>query len=199
MKLFERIADLHIETIHHGLLPLLGPESLGLIYRGIACLVGSGVWIAEDNGKVLGFIAGCIDTRKIFVSVLMNVKLELLFSLHKFTLSRAFFRKLPSVLFYPFCSTKLVFNGQSIDKLPKAELLAMAVSPDSRRQGLGKLLVKTLEREFSCWDITSAYHVKTNLEEMVSNNFYRSIGFEPYGTVRHHDLTLQIYVKKIDI
>jgi ribosomal protein S18 acetylase RimI-like enzyme len=197
LKFFQGIADLHIAEIHHGLLPLLGTDSLGLLYHSIACLQGSGVWIIEDNGRLLGFLAGCADTRRIFLSVLKARGMKLLSYVNKDTLSAVFLRKLPAILRYPFRRINFVSHESSIAGLPKAELLAMAVNPSVRGRGLGKLLVETLEREFLCRGIISAYHVKTNSEEKASNNFYRSLGFQTYGTVHHHDLILNIYVKKL--
>jgi RimJ/RimL family protein N-acetyltransferase len=57
--------------------------------------------------------------------------------------------------------------------------------------------VGALEQGLRDWGMVGAYQVTTNVQEIASNQFYRKLGFEPYGTIKHHDLTLQRYTKQV--
>src|SRR4051812_23305527 len=61
MEVFRRIADLHAQQIHGGVLPLLGQSFLATLYREIAKSKWGTLHQAEQNGRALGFIAGTVD------------------------------------------------------------------------------------------------------------------------------------------
>jgi ribosomal protein S18 acetylase RimI-like enzyme len=106
-------------------------------------------------------------------------------------------RKLPSMFLYPFRVGKESDATKSNEPTTHAELLAIAVDQKAHRRGLGRELVEAFEQGLRDWDVRGAYQVTTNVEETASNQFYRKLGFAPYGTIRHHDLTLQRYTKQV--
>lgn len=192
---FDQIAELHAAEIHHGLLPLLGKEFLSALYRSLCEINQAGVWIALHNNRILGFIAGCANTKNTMASVLSNFGGRLLVAAGRNILSIRLVSKILAVASYPFRHSYRIPASYSV---PEAELLAISVKPESRGMGIGKQLVETLERELSNWGSIQSYHVKTNIDEVGSNAFYSMLGFELAGTVPHHDLQLQIYIKHVN-
>lgn len=193
IEYFKIAAQIHVAEIHHGLLPLLGIDFLTQLYRGIAGARRSAVWVAMQNDKVMGFIAGCAHTKGSLVEVLVKHGGRLLFAAGTRVWSRPFLRKLPAVIAYPFNRRHL----QGGRDYPQAELLAIGVAPSARGKGMGRQLVEVLETSFTHWGAIQEYHVKTNSAEPASNSFYQALGFAPSGTVPHHDLVLRIYTKRL--
>lgn len=183
-------ADLHIKSIHLGLLPLLGKRFLIEIYRLIAVAPQSGVWGIVDNGKFVGYIAGCADVQRTYRWILLNNGFSLAlgagFALTRLTV----LKKLFSILAYPSRRGRLQLKSPMV----KAELLAIAVDDCVYGKGYGRKLIGVFETALIQWN-KNVYHVSTNIDEPVSNKFYLAMGFEPVGTITHHALILQIYEK----
>ncbi len=174
-----RVAAIHMEEIHHGALPLLGVDLLASVYGGLAAAPRSGV--ATYRRVVLaGFppLGGRL--------------------LARLAVSPALWRKLASLLSYarsePESSGRQA--GERSSAGTHAELLAMAVSAGAQGRGAGRALVESFDAAAREWGIDE-YWVTTNIKEDGSNRFYRSLGFVPSGTLAHHDLTLQRYVRPI--
>jgi ribosomal protein S18 acetylase RimI-like enzyme len=191
---FRQVAQLHAAEIHHGLLPLLGLRFMTRLYYEMARAPRTGVWAAMENGNVLGFIAGCADVGQTYRAMLLRrgpvfaiLALGGLFNL-------TVLRKLPSMFLYPF---RVGRKEQDAPPPTHAELLAIAVDQAAHRRGLGRGLVEAFEQGLLDWGMAGAYQVTTNVEEIASNQFYRKLGFQPYGTIKHHDLTLQRYTKQV--
>ena len=66
---YVEIARIHIAEIHFGFLPLLGDEFLARLYYEMSQLSTAGLWVAEENEKVLGFILGATNIRKSYTDV----------------------------------------------------------------------------------------------------------------------------------
>ena len=164
------------------------------MYFEIARGSRSGVWAILENEKPLAFVAGCADVRACYRSVVLRGFVPLSFQVFLALRSPAVWRKLPAVMLYPFR------RNESPAKAPprhiSAELLAIAVDEEARGKGLGKMLVHAFERGLAEWEV-GEYRVTTNTQEIASNHFYRRLGFEACGTLRHHDLELQQYSKSV--
>jgi RimJ/RimL family protein N-acetyltransferase len=185
-------AELHIRTIHHGLLPLLGRRFLKKMYLCIAEAPNSGVWaVVDDQGKLRGFVAGCASVQRTYRSLIMNHGLALAVTAGLNLFRFGVLRKLNSILSYPFHPRTSRDNQAS-----GAELLAIAIDAGEYRKGYGTELVRTLEASLLQWGVKK-YQVVTNTAETESNAFYRATGFIPAGTIKHHALTLQVYEKPI--
>jgi GNAT superfamily N-acetyltransferase len=191
---FESIADLHIKNIHHGILTLLGSKFIATIYQEMAGYDFAGVWCAQDkNGQTLGFISGCTNLRRLYSTIILKNGIKLLLLAIPGLLSIKVLKHLSALITYPF-RMKHVQNNES-PQLP--ELLSIVVSNEARFTGIGRELVKAMENGFREWGITGKYIVSTNINEIASNAFYRSLGFRPAFQIAHHDLTLQVYEKDL--
>lgn len=196
---FGRVAALHITSIFHGALPLLGVPFLAELYRQLAETPAAGVWVARRNGAIIGFIAGCSDTPAAFRHVLWRGGVPLALKAIVRMWRPALWRKLASLALYPIRSRSGERDpgGQLRDDV-RAELLAMAVDASMRGGGVGRRLVEALENDLLRPSDVRTYIVTTNRDEAVSNSFYRRVGFQPRDTFRHHDLVLQRFAKSIE-
>jgi ribosomal protein S18 acetylase RimI-like enzyme len=190
-SLFLQIADLHIQEIHHGALPLLGRGFMASMYRGIAAAPCGAVWMAIEDGQVAGFVAGSAHTGRTYRGIV--------FGRGPMLCAQA----LLGLILRPRVIGKLISLGRYMNRDqpaanagPRAELLAIAVSGRMHHRGVGRALVAELEHELRQQNV-GEYFVSTNAQEIVSNRFYRSLGFEPCGTHPFHALTLQEYRRAI--
>lgn len=191
---FDEAAELHIMSIHHGVLPDLGRDFLSRLYREISRTPESGVWVAMDSNRVVGFVAGCADPRRCFRTVLTRAAFPLARLAGRSLLSRSVLGRLPTILRYPF---RQVDPSMLDSEMISAELLAIAVDPHVRGEGIGSRLVEVFEESLSSWGVRGRYCVATNVEEDVSNRFYERAGFVPGYQTSHNALTLQVYFKRL--
>ena len=183
-------ANLHIRSIHHGLLPLLGTRFLAKMYRCLAAAPQAGVWARADGERLVGFVAGCASVRRAYRWLLIHHGPGLAFAAGRALLRAEVLAKLGSVIFYPLRRDNA--PGTALE----AELLAIAIDADEYGKGHAKSLVQAFEASLLEWGV-SAYRVLTNAAETESNAFYRASGFAPAGTLKHHALTLQVYEKTL--
>jgi len=191
-ELCRQAAILHIASIHHGLLPLLGDRFLAKLYLHIAAAPEAGVWALADGERLVGFIAGCASIPNTFRWVLLQYGFALAWAAGPTLLRPSVLARLYSILAYPFRRRDPRAEIPALE----AELLAIAIDAKEYGQGHGKKLIQAFEASLREWNVR-AYRVLTNAADRESNAFYRAIGFTPAGTVRHHALTLQVYEKMI--
>lgn len=194
---FTNIASLHILQIHHGLLPLLGLKFLSRLYYELAISPKTGIWAAIKSDKLVGFIAGCEDVRLSYYAVLSRVwPLFMPLILHVI-LKPMLLRKMFSVLYYPFKSSSVTSHAIQVCSSIRPEILAIAVGTGMEGQGIGRRLIQAFEEGLLKWNCNGYYRVATNSSDVMSNSFYKKIGFSPCHQVKHNDLTLQVYLKNI--
>jgi GNAT superfamily N-acetyltransferase len=191
-ELCRQAATLHIQGIHHGLLPLLGHQFLTKMYLCIAVAPEAGVWAMADGARLVGFVAGCASVPKTYRWLVMKHGPKLALAAGPALFRLDVLAKLYSILFYPVRRRTIPAGAVTT----AAELLAIAVDANEYGKGYGKKLIEAFEASLCKWGVR-AYRVLTNVAEKDSNAFYRAVGFAPTGTIRHHALTLQVYEKTI--
>jgi len=195
---FDEVAQIHSLEIHHGTLPKFGNKFLSRLYRELASISNTGVWIAVNSqNEILGFLAGCANTSHSYLSVIKHAGLPLGLLAIKGLMRPSMLINALSLLTYPFYDPAIK-NDSPHPELIKAELLAIAVHPRAQRGGIGKTLVQAFELGLKSWGIKDGYCVATNIEEDISNSFYRTMGFKPYYLKKHNNLILQVYQKQIE-
>lgn len=193
---FDQIAQLHATSILHGLLPLLGSDFLSCLYQALSKAPDTGVWVALRDDAVVGFLAGSSNVKRAYASVFSKSTFQLMLAAGKALFSFSVIKKLPSVFMYLSRNQHREFSDQCIDPI-NAELLAIAVNASERGRGVGRFLVETFEKKLLSWGAHKAYCVTTDKSEIGSNAFYQAMGFKKDGTMRHHQMTLQMYKKAI--
>jgi len=196
--IFAEAARIHISEIHQGTLPLLGDRFLSRIYFELAKAPKTGIWVAIENEMVIGFIAGCANTRGIYLSIMKSAGIPLGLLAMPSLIKPGVIRKVTTLLTYPLHSASITDKPQPENEKPEAELLAIAIHANAQRRGIGKMLVEAFEEGLVSWGITGNYCVATNLAEEKSNSFYQNMGFEPFYRQQHNDLILQVYQKRIE-
>jgi ribosomal protein S18 acetylase RimI-like enzyme len=193
---FEEIAVLHSNSIHGGVLPLLGRDFLSALYREIAKSRWGSVHIARArDGTLLGFIVGTRDVYRCARGFTAGGYLRILGLLMRRVWSVPIASKLLDSLAYPFRSSSAPASEPIASPKHRAELLAIAVSEAARGQGVGRALVLAYEKTLV--GEVAQYLVSTNTTEKESNAFYQAMGFERAGQKRHHDLLIQVYTKQV--
>ena len=195
---FIEIAQLHIAEIHHGALPLFGEKFLMRLYYELSRTYETCVWGAIEEGKIIGYIAGCTDVGQCYMSILINAGIPLFLLALRPLFKPHVISKLSALVTYPFrhkdsAGVKTVNHTRR----GRTELLAMAVAQNARKRGIGKTLVQVFEDNLLSWGIKGTYYVSTNLADKDSNAFYQKLNFFAYGEASHHNLILQMYKKQI--
>lgn len=197
LERFMEIAHLHSAEIHHGILPRLGMRFLGTLYQVLARAPRTGVWVALDRERVVGFLAGCADVRLTYRWVLGRPTIWIRLA----TAARAVWLLGVGRLLSPLTYVREQVGRDDADAGARgpactAELLSIAVRPEARGGGVATELVAVFEDQLRDWSVSDGYRVSTNAADPHSNQFYRTLGFSPKETVRHHDLVLQVYEKR---
>jgi len=124
----ETLARLHSAGIDTGFLPSLGHRFMTILYRSLIDDQDCVVIVAEDDAGPVGFVAGAVDTRRFYRKFLKGSGIAA-------GLAAAPYAVRPSVLRRVWES--LTYEGVGTES---AELLATALLPKARSQGLGTRL-----------------------------------------------------------
>lgn len=175
--LAREIAELHCREITGGVLGILGPRFLGVLYRYIADSPDSAVWVDVDDGLLRGFICGCRDDKAMFKSVIVRGWLRLsiagLMSLGK-----------RGVLSGVISTIKVLVGPSSGNDQPRAQLLSTAVSEDHRRKGIASGLINELHKQFDEWNVGRML-VWTTESNIAALSLYQGSGYVRTLAVRH--------------
>lgn len=215
------IARLHSCSIPTGFLSTLGTTFLSRLYAAIATAPQSVLFAAlkdeqQEKGvrieaihrgqqiakeELLGFVAGTIDTQRMYRHIVLHQGVLLAFLLLPALLRPASIRKIVETL----CYGKKTDNDAAVqpehESGPAAELLSIAVAPAARGMGVGKELVNCLGNWFSqnaCVNTNAPayYKVVTLATDERSNSFYGACGFVFVRKFRHHENMMNEYVMK---
>ena len=185
----EQIAKLHIESISTGFISSLGIDFVVSLYEAIAQSKSSFGFVAEKDGKVLGFVAFTTSLNKLYKSVILKrgPLFALLLAGKMFSLERV--KRVFETLFYPGRTRKM--------NLPPAELLSIAVARQERGKGLASQLI---EKGFQRCRKKGIDKVKVLIgaDNRLGNKLYIKFGFELVGQIVNHGVLSNIYVAQID-
>jgi ribosomal protein S18 acetylase RimI-like enzyme len=200
-ELFQQLANLHVNSIHGGILEALGPNFLASLYQQLSKHNEVLMYAARRDSTTIGFVAGSVNV----IRSLKNIGFIGMVKLAAATSANAW---RPSLLKKALQTVRYFFHrtGDSVSDLAgaeaadpaRSELLAIAVAEEARGQGVGRSLVTGLEQGLQNQGGRSGYFVSTNEDEIGSNAFYRAAGFTLVGQKRHHDLMLNVYKKEFE-
>jgi glycosyltransferase involved in cell wall biosynthesis/ribosomal protein S18 acetylase RimI-like enzyme len=169
------IARLHAEMIDTGFLSTLGPSFLELLYRALITSARGTVIVVEDDGSVVGFVAGVDDTGLFYREFL------------RANLIRAGIRVVPALL-RPGTWRRVwetLRYGTSREDGVGAELLSMAVAPVMKRRGLGTRLVGALQNSATSKGLR-AMKVVVGSSNHPAIGLYESCGFGDRHAIEVH-------------
>jgi len=180
------VAKVHVESLPGEFLPSLGRKFLEVFYEAAVGDPGFLGFLAEDRGRIAGFVVGVLNMKGFFRRVLVK-------NLWKFGWSvlgklignpRVFFSMIETVV-YPVKESG-----------PEAELVVIAVNEGSRGRGVGRSLVKRLEKAFREKGI-SEYKVTVTQKNARARVFYEGLGFCTAGSFGFYGKRWNLMRKKI--
>jgi len=181
------VARLHIDGINTGFISSLGIDFVMALYKAIAQSKTSFSFVAEENDKVLGFVAFTTNINKLYKSVILKKgwRFALLLAGKMFSLKRI--KKVFETLFYPSRIKKM--------NLPLAELLSIVVADESQGKGLGLQLLQKGLAGCAKRGIDKV-KVLVGADNKPANELYQKCGFELVGQIDNHGVISNVYVAK---
>jgi ribosomal protein S18 acetylase RimI-like enzyme len=181
----KEVAELHIKGINTGFISSLGIDFVTALYEAIAHSKDSFGFIAQQNDKVLGFVAFTTNLNKLYKSIILKKGWRFVFLLagKMFCLKRI--KKVFETLLYP--SRIRAMN------LPDAELLSIVIAPESRKKGLATQLIQKSLTECTKRKIKQ-FKVLVGANNEPANKLYLMCGFELAGQIDNHGILSNIYI-----
>lgn len=166
------VAQIHKSEINKGFLSFLGIPVLSRFYKSVVSSNNSFCFVARDNNKIVGFVAGSTDLagfNKYFFKKYLLILILIMIS----------------NVFNPFVRKKIKDNFLHLkkkDNLPSAELLAIAIDRGFQGKGLGTNLLQEFisemkNRNVECFKVLvgkelnlSKFYLKNNFQ-LISDNY----------------------------
>ena len=143
------------------------------------------VVVARDNKQVIGFIGGCIDTKKFYRDFFKKYFFIAGFILLSKIFQKAFLKKIFEII-------KHIKQKQK--ELPRAELLSIAVAKKFQGQGIGSKMFEKFILEMRKQNIKK-FKVIVGEELLPAIKFYEKMNFKFHSecTIHKHK-TSKIYI-----
>jgi ribosomal protein S18 acetylase RimI-like enzyme len=168
------LARLHLTNIDSGFLSSLGPSFLEQVYRSLISWPDAVVLVADGGAGPIGFVAGVSSTSAFYKHFLIRRGV------------RAGIAALPQLV-RPSQARRawetLTYREQDENTGQSAELLALAVHPDWRGQGLGTELGQLLLEKLAH---AEAIKVVVGADNATAIRAYERMGFHPFTTIEVH-------------
>lgn len=195
---YKKIATIHKKGISTGFLSTLNTGFLSALYKAIAHSPYSTVIsVGNTDGGIEGFISGAESTRKMYRWIVLHHGIQLSVHLLMYCLNAEILKKIIETLNYAKIIGKGARRCSFENSVCEAELLSVAVSEESRKNGYGSRLLHDLEHWFLIRKINQ-YKVVTYAYDSRSNSFYHKNNFSFVRTFVHHGNSMNEYLKKID-
>lgn len=181
-----RVAHIHNQALAGDFLPSLGEKFLTSFYQGIIQKHEVFSFGFFDNNKIIGYVVGTKNIRQLFRVALKSKLISLTFYL------------LLAVIRKPILIKKVLetFLYPQKDSGTKAELVVIAVINKFQGKGIGKELVRKLEKAFLNESI-NRYKVTVHADKNAVK-FYEHLKFNYISSFNLYDKMWYIYEKEIN-
>jgi len=176
--------QLHAEQITGGFLAFLGSGFLTRLYRRVCRSSSSFLLVAEEGGRVVGFVAGSADVPGLYRAFLLRDGLAAAFDAMG-PLLRGWRRAFETLR---HGSSDGAGTGRGV------ELLAIAVDPSHQGRGIGEQLVAAFLREGATSHAHAAY-VVVAVDNGRAVGLYRRAGFTEVGDFELHAGTTSLLLQ----
>jgi ribosomal protein S18 acetylase RimI-like enzyme len=183
-----QVAQLHVSGIGTGFISSLGVDFVMSLYEAIAKSPSSFGFVAQQDGKVLGFVAFTTNLNALYKSVVLKSGWRLALKLFGKMFSLKRIKKVFETLAYPGRVKKM--------KLPSAELLSIVVAEEGQGKGLGTQLLQESIKECANKGI-QAVKVLVGAGVEPANMWYANRGFKLEGQMDSHGNLSNIYTLRI--
>lgn len=178
------VAALHASHIDEGFLSTLGPGFLTLLYRAMAMSPEAILLVARADGRPAGFVAGSAAPGDFYRAFRRRHGFEAALRV----LARAFRPRVAKGLL-----ETLRYMRREGTSGP--ELLAIAVTPSTRRSGLGSGLAANLEERLKAQGAVTLGAV-VGSGNAAARGFYESLGFAVDRELKVHAGVMSIRYEK---
>ena len=180
------IARLHAENIRFKL-SNLGIKFLTKIYRTFLLDKNIKIWILVNNQRIVGYLCGCINNKKIYKNFLLKNFFLLIFFFIKNILSLSFLKNFFGLII-------LILSSDKKNYLCNSELLSIVISKKFRNKSYGKKLIRRLDLYFKKKN-KKEYIVKVESKLYKAINFYLSNKFKRMFKINYPLFNI-VYLKK---
>lgn len=178
--LFEEIAKLHVDRVPGGFLTSFGERFLQDLYRAIVVTAEGGVFYAENDGGIVGFIAVTTNAKKVYANFVLRFGWKYLFELiQQLSLSRL--ARIAELALYPIRR----LAGDSPERSARAEILNFCVARNVARSGVGTLLFRKMESHYLSVGEEKLFIV-TGAQQVEAQRFYENLGATRLGSIEIH-------------
>lgn len=196
--LFAQISCLHKNRIKFGALGALSPLTLAALYRHITAVPDTLLLAALEEGRTIGFLAGCRNISSMYRGLLfrrgLTLAAQMICNGDWKIASKAW-----SVLTYPFSgNTAANTKAPDTNTCRGAELLSTAVSETHEGKGIGRSLFNAFEAVAANKWNQKSLNVATNVTDPNSSAFYLKLGFQKTSQRQLHALIVQEFIKHLD-
>lgn len=186
---YRQVARLHVRCLDQGFLATLGEGFLALMYEAIDRADGATLLVAEEDGRVQGFITGGVGMGPIYRRM-MRSPMRLGLALAPAMLRPAKVRRILDIVRYSG-------DGGLPDGLPDAELLSLAVAPEWRGKSVAEGLYQRLVEDFRKRGV-GAFRITVGETLAPAHRFYQRMGASVAGEVEvHGGEKSKVYVHRV--
>jgi len=195
------LANIHRSEINSGFLSSLHSMVLTQLYKHLSS-TGTLIIATNNENEIAGFISCVTSLKKFYISFICRKGIIIA----PFLLTEVFnadrFKKIIEIALLPLKNDKNSkpnhkSKATSPEELP--ELLSIAVSKKFQKDGIGGLLLSSLEKELTLQNIKK-YRVVAGESLVGANKFYLKNGFKLSEQIEIHENEFSnIYVKEINV
>ena len=180
-KFFMECARIHINEIPGGFLPTLGARFLSKLYEVIAKSKHSFLILAEENSKVVGFIAISIHTKRFYINFFWLDSYKTLRYIPLSKIGTSIFKKMIETLKYPFSQEK----SQKNDYISDSEIFNFCVDSSLQGRGVGQLLFNNAINKLKEFKVQKIKIVTGSLQNKAQKFYLKSGARFVYKTSIH--------------
>lgn len=174
---FQRLAELHLESITDGFLTSLGDRFLRAMYAAIAKSAYADLLVAREEGRIVGFICSSSSLSRVYRDFVISAGPGVWLVMATRVLRFSTFRRIVETAFYPV--------SRGADHAGDVEVLNFCVDVDQRGRGVGQQLFSALVASLS---VRGAQTLKivTGASQDSAQRFYQSAGATLVGETEVH-------------
>lgn len=179
------LARLHLAHLSTEFKGEPGRRLLQAYYRAVAEGRGACGYVAEEDGRVMGYVCGVWDRSALRAVLLRQHRPELLaWGAAQVIIQPRLITSLTGRLRQPAHELELAEPGY--------ELRPIVVAPAARGNGLAAELVRVLLADAARRGF-QRMHLVTEVDNMAANALYRKMGFQPVGTLSRTGISYTRY------
>jgi ribosomal protein S18 acetylase RimI-like enzyme len=178
------MARIHRE-IPDAFLTTLGDGFLRLLYEALVTDPQAVAVVAENDTGVVGFATGVSSVRRFYRRFFRRHGIRAGIAAAPRLLRPTVLRRILETARYP----------RSVDSLPEAELLSIAVASEVRAQGIGRLLAEEIGRGLARRGVAQ-FKVVVDVPNEPSNRLFAGLGYERRAQiVVHNGISSNVWVR----